>query len=260
MYILFSLLTPAAFWSARRWGWQTVLLVSLSTWFIAQGHVRDMLLNTFKDLPFIQLGPFDLLAWQLLWVSGLFVGQRFQENRAVLPRSRSLRLLLLILAIAFLVWRWCSVAFGPDPVTRMWLMDKWHLEPLRLINFFVAASVVATFLKYLNRWEVPLRPLFLIGRHMLPVFCSQICLSVLLIGLTDSGSLTAEPLTSALVLCQLLTAPLFAWFLEWRSVTKDLALPKPRVLATTKQILKAEARPREIVSAARRVREPLLQH
>jgi hypothetical protein len=72
--------------------------------------------------------------------------------------------------------------------------------------------------------------------------------------------LTAEPLTSALVLCQLLTAPLFAWFLEWRSVTKDLALPKPRVLATTKQILKAEARPREIASAARRVREPLLQH
>ena len=259
MYILFSLLTPAAFWAARRWGWWTVLLVSLSTWFIAQEHVRDMLLNTFKDLPFIQLGPFDLLAWQLLWVGGLFVGQRFQENRAVLPRSRWLRLLLLILAITFLVWRWCSVAFGPDPVTRMWLMDKWHLEPLRLINFFVAASVVATFLKYLNRWEVPLRPLFLIGRHMLPVFCSQICLSVLLIGLTDSGNLTAEPLTSALVICQLCAAPLFAWFLEWRSVTKDLVLPKPRVLATAKQILKAETRPREIASASRRVGEPLLQ-
>jgi len=33
---------------------------------IAQAHVRDLLLNTFKELPFIQLGPFDLLAWQLL--------------------------------------------------------------------------------------------------------------------------------------------------------------------------------------------------
>ena len=203
MYILFSFLTPAAFWAARRWGWRTVFSVSLSTWFIAQAHVRDMLLNTFKDLPFIELGPFDLLAWQLLWVGGLFVGQRFQENRALLPQSRSLRLLLLIMAIAFLFWRWCSIAFGPDLVTRTWLLDKWHLGPLRLINFFVAASVVATFLKYLNRWEVPLRPLFLIGRHMLPVFCSQICLSVLLIGCTDSGNLTAEPLTSVLVLCQL---------------------------------------------------------
>src|SRR5208337_5426101 len=111
MYILFSFLTPAAFWAARRWGWRTVLSVSLSTWFLAQAHIRDMLLNTFKDLPFIELGPFDLLAWQLLWVGGLFVGQRFQENRALLPRSRSLRLLLLILAITFLFWRWCSIAF-----------------------------------------------------------------------------------------------------------------------------------------------------
>ena len=259
MYVLFSLLTPAAFWAARRWGWRTVILVSLSMWFIAQAHVRDMLLNTFKELPFIQLGPFDLLAWQLLWVGGLFIGKRFQENKALLPRSRSLRLLLPILGITFFVWRWCSIAFGPDAVTGTWLMDKWHLGPLRLINFFVAVAVVATFLKYLTRWEAPLRPLFLIGRHMLPVFCSQICLSVLLIGLTDSGSLTAEPLTSALVLCQLLAAPLFAWFLEWRSVTKDLALPKPRVLATTKQFLKAETRPREIASPSRRVREPLLQ-
>src|SRR5208337_4077026 len=154
MYVLFSFLTPAAFWAARRWGWRTVLLVSLSAWFIAQAHIRDMLLNTFKDLPFIELGPFDLLAWQLLWVGGLFVGQRFQENKALLPRSRSLRLLLLILAITFLFWRWCSIAFGPDFVTRTWLLDKWHLGPLRLINFFVAASVIATFLKYLNRWEV----------------------------------------------------------------------------------------------------------
>lgn len=51
---------------------------------------------------------------------------------------------------------------------------------------------------------------------MLPVFCSQICLSVLLIGRTESG-LTGEPITSVLVLGQLLMAPLFAWFLEWRS-------------------------------------------
>ncbi len=170
MYILFSLLTPAAFWAAYRLGWRTVLLISLSTWFVAQANVRDILLNTFKDSPFIQLGPFDLLAWQLIWVGGLFVGQRFQEKKALLPRSRLLRLLLLIFAIAFLVWRWSAIAFGPDPVTQTWLMDKWHLGPLRLINFFIAASVAATFLKYMTRWEAPLRPFLLIGRHMLPVF------------------------------------------------------------------------------------------
>jgi hypothetical protein len=55
---------------------------------------------------------------------------------------------------------------------------------------------------------------------MLPVFCSQICLSVLLIGRTESG-LTAEPITSLLVIAQLSTAFLFAWLLEWRSSSQQ---------------------------------------
>jgi hypothetical protein len=176
-----------------------------------------MLVNASKDLSFVQLGPFDLFAWQFLWVGGLFVGQRFLENKSLLPMPHLLRPLLALSAIAFLLRRWISITSGPDPVTQTCLFDKWHLGPLRLINFAVAASVTATFLKYLNRWEAPLRPFLLIGRHMLPVFCSQICLSVLLIGRTESA-LTIEPIISALVICQLLTAPLFAWFLELRSL------------------------------------------
>jgi hypothetical protein len=259
MYILFSLLTPLVFWIAERSGWRSVFLFSLSTWLIAQAHVRDLLLYTVKDSPFIELGPFDLLAWQVLWVSGLFIGQRFQENKAFLPRSRAVRLPFLILAIAFLVWRWHSIAFGPDPITGTWLTDKWHLGPLRLISFFVAASVTATFLRYLAGWEVPLRPLQLIGRHMLPVFCSQICLSVLLIGLTDTGRLTAEPITSALVLCQLIAAPLFAWYLEWRSTVKILDRPTPLAPAAYDRRSAAETRSRENIPPSGRVRRPVLQ-
>jgi hypothetical protein len=54
MYVLFSFLTPAAFGAARRWGWKTVLFVSFSAWIIAQTHVRDMLVNSSKDLPFVR--------------------------------------------------------------------------------------------------------------------------------------------------------------------------------------------------------------
>ena len=79
--------------------------------------------------------------------------------------------------------------------------------------------MIAPFLKSINRWEAPLRPLFLIGRHMLPVFSIEICLSAVLIGRTDSG-MTVEPITSALVICQLVTAPLLGWFFEWRSVAR----------------------------------------
>ena len=257
MYVLFSLLTPAAFGAAQRWGWKTVLFVSFSAWVIAQTHVRDMLVSSSKDLSFVQLGPFDLLAWQFLWVGGLFIGQRFLENKSLLPMPHQLRPLLVLSAMAFLSWRWISITSDPDPITQTWLFDKWHLGPLRLINFAVAASVTATFLKYLNRWEAPLRPFLLIGRHMLPVFCSQICLSVLLIGRTESG-LTIEPITSALVICQLLTAPLFAWFLDLRSVAKQSARPIPPALGAKHQISLAETRMKRHPLPSRTVRQPVL--
>jgi hypothetical protein len=257
MYVLFSFLTPVAFGAAQRWGWKTVLFVSFSAWIIAQTQVREILVTASKDLPFVQLGPFDLLAWQFLWIAGLFIGQCFLENRALLPTSYLLRPLLVLSAIAFLSWRWISITSGPDPMTETWLFDKWHLGPLRLINFALAAYVTATFLKYLNRWEAPLRPFLLIGRHMLPVFCSQICLSVVLIGRTESG-LTSEPMTSALVICQLLTAPLFAWFLELRSVAQQSFRPIPPAMSAPHQISLAETRMKRPPLPSRTVRQPVL--
>ena len=85
MYILFSFLTPAAFWAAQRWGWKTVLLVSASTWFIAQTHVRDLVVQASKGLPFIQLGPFDLFAWQLLWWADYSSVSVFRKTRRCCP-------------------------------------------------------------------------------------------------------------------------------------------------------------------------------
>jgi hypothetical protein len=259
MYILFSLQTPVVFWAARRWGWKPVLLFSFSIWLVAQTHVRDLLLNAVQGSPFLELGPFDLLAWQFLWVGGLFVGQRFQENKSMLPVPHLLKPLFIFTAISFLGWRWISIEGGSDPSAHTWLLDKWHLGPLRLLNFAVSASVIATFLKYLNRWEAPLKAFLLIGRHMLPVFCSQICLSVLLLGRTESG-LTIEPITSALVICQLLTAPLFAWLLESRMVARASAHPVPQALPAAQPVLLTAARRRMHPVPARTVGQPVLQH
>src|SRR5580704_14960035 len=118
MCVLFSFLTPAAFGAAQRWGWKRVLFVSFSVWVIAQTDVREMLVNASKDLPFVQLGPFDLLAWQFLWIGGLFVGQRFLGNRPLLPTPHLLRPLLVLSATAFLFWRWISIRNGPDPMIQ----------------------------------------------------------------------------------------------------------------------------------------------
>jgi hypothetical protein len=43
-----------------------------------------------------ELGPFDLFAWQFLWVGGLFIGQLSLENKPLLPVPHLLRPLFLL--------------------------------------------------------------------------------------------------------------------------------------------------------------------
>lgn len=218
MYILFSLLTPLVFSVAQRSGWKTVMLLSVAVWVAAQLGVRDLLWSGWKDNPYIEPGPFDLLAWQLLWIIGLFLGQRYEKQKAGWEFPVMIQPVLIPVAIAFLICRWGSHSLGLDLTTQTWLLDKWHLGPLRLINFLATGWLIVRFGKRLGRWEVLFRPLVLVARHMLPIFCTEICLSILLIGVAEKG---LEPFVSALVVCQLVSVFLIAWFLECRSKRKE---------------------------------------
>ena len=238
IYISFSLLTPFAFWAAQRWGWKTVIATSLVVWFIAQTRVGDFLVTSLKDVPYVELGPFDILAWQLVWIMGLFFGQRFQGGVPALHLPKPLQHVVLALALGFLGWRWTSIYFGYDVSNQIWLLDKWHLGPLRLLSFFAVGWLVSKFVKGLEYWETPLRPLSLIGQHMLPVFCCQICLSILLIGIVEPLK-HREPLASVLVIGQLLSAFLLGLVFEWISRRKNSTIIPSRVFATQRKVLTA---------------------
>jgi hypothetical protein len=247
IYILFSLLTPFAFWAAQRWGWKTVITTSLLVWFISQTRVSDCLLTSLKGLPYVELGPFDILAWQLLWIVGLFFGQRFYGSEPAFRLPKPLQHVVLALALGFLGWRWTSIYLGFDLSNQTWLLDKWHLGPLRLMNFFVVGWLVSKFLKSLERWATPLRPLSLIGQHMLPVFCCQICLSILLIGMVEPLK-QREPIASVLVIGQLLSALLLGWLFERISRRKISTAVPSRVLATHRKVLTANNRLSDIAA------------
>jgi len=240
MYIWFSFLTPLAFLAAQRWGWKAVIYTSLAVWLISQTRVRDWLVTASEGIPYVELGPFDILAWQLLWISGLFFGQRFQGGAAVPHIPSSLQGILLALVIGFLGWRWGSIYLGMDLSNQMWLLDKWHLGPLRLIDFFATGWLISKSAKRFERWEALLRPLSLMGRHMLPVFCCQICLSVLLIGMVEPLK-DREPIASVLVICQLFSAFLLSWLFEWISRSKKSMAVRPRAFATHRAALTAES-------------------
>jgi hypothetical protein len=86
----------------------------------------------------------------------------------------ALRLGFLALAAGSLGWRWEAVYTGATWASHTWWLDTWHLGPLRLLNFTATAGLISTVLNPLERWQGLLRPLSLIGRHMLPIFCLQI--------------------------------------------------------------------------------------
>jgi hypothetical protein len=228
MYIVFSFLTPLAFWAGSKWGWQKVFLASAVIWLIAQFRFQDYLLKPAQELSFIHFGPFDLFSWQLIWIGGLIFGRSLQERKPVLEMPRIAELALLVIAAAFLVWRWFCIYFNADPSGAAWFFDKWHLGPLRVLDFFAVAWFVAKLLPHLRKWNVTLRPLGVVGEHMLPIFSSQVCVSVLIGGLISVRHHAVDDYATVLVLLQIASVFLAAWVLNRRRpMNAVLVSPEP---------------------------------
>jgi hypothetical protein len=228
MYIVFSFLTPLAFWAGRKCGWEKVFLGSAGIWLIAQFRFQEYLLRPAQDSSFIHFGPFDLFSWQLLWIGGLIFGRSLQARKPVLEMHRVAELAILLIAAAFLVWRWSFICLDIDLGGAGWIFDKWHLGPLRVLNFFAVAWFVAKLLPHLRKWKVTLRPLGAVGEHMLPIFSSQVCVSVLVGGLISVRHHAVDDYATILVLLQIASVFLAAWVLDrLRSMNAVLVSPEP---------------------------------
>jgi hypothetical protein len=231
MYIVFSLVTPLAFWAARKWGWRTVFFCSIGIWMIAQFRVQDYLIQRTQNVSFIHLGPFDLFSWQLLWIGGLIFGRSLQERESVMEIPRLAEFALLLIAVGFLVWRWFCIYTNVDTSRGLWFLEKWHLGPLRVLNFFAVAWFAGKLLPHLRKWKMTLRPIGVVGEHMLPIFSAQVCISVLVGGLISVRRHAVDDYATVLVLLQLGSVFLAAWMLDrwrcWRSANSVVPSPEP---------------------------------
>lgn len=90
-------------------------------------------------------------------------------------------MILLFIAAGFFVWRHVvgQIPFGSDATLNA-LFDKWHLGPLRLLNFAVLALIAVRCRRTLAAWAAH-SPIATMGRTSLVVFSAQlvICLAVL---------------------------------------------------------------------------------
>ncbi len=178
LYVIFLFISPfILLLTCRvRVRWKYVLGASFTLWLLAQFGLRQAFYAFVARhfdvrIPLSEMGAFDLWAWQLMWVLGMWCGVRWARNDLFAPRWAARAWLpALAIAVALLALRYAQIyglQFGRlDP-----LVDKWHLGPARLLDFGAVALVLVRFRTSLEPLAV--RPLVLMGQSSLYVFCTH---------------------------------------------------------------------------------------
>lgn len=179
MYITFLLITPYILSFAIRHGWRRILLASFSIWLLAQFGLRtwvhDLVVRiTHLHIPLQETGAFNLFAWQLIWILGMYLGARSAEGSLplkklpgfVFPLSAAICIFFLGVRHSWLGSHLTQEALGVR-------LDKWQIGPLRLLNLLAFACVIYWLRRPVTRiGHIP--PLVTLGKASLEVFCAHI--------------------------------------------------------------------------------------
>ncbi|MDE1178348.1 MAG: OpgC domain-containing protein [Edaphobacter sp.] len=178
MYVTFMLVTPSLLLIAKRWTWKPILAVSGLIWLLAQFGLRAWVHNivvavTGLHIPLQETGAFNLFAWQIVWIAGLWVGATSAHGeipfrslpRVAYPICAAVCAFFIAVRHNWLGWM-NQQYFGLQ-------LDKWQIGPLRLINLFAFACVLYWSRRLVSR-IVLVEPLLTLGKASLEVFCAHV--------------------------------------------------------------------------------------
>ncbi len=188
LYVIFLALSPFILKRASVRGFSGMFVVSVALWGIAQLGVRQHLLGLstqFHGIPAEAFGAFDLLAWQLLWMIGLWAGVKTASLSSVtnLMPPRWLWLSALSFCLLCLYLRYGNLPFDLEHEAPF-AVDKWRLAPLRIANLLGLSVLAVRFGPRLARLPF-LRGFAYLGRSSLQVFCTHLVLCLLCCVLFD---------------------------------------------------------------------------
>lgn len=180
---------------------------------------------------------FDPLAWQLPFVAGALFGNAHTGGGPLPVRNRALvrtaAAVIGVLGAVRLSWTlhefWDDVpALG---LRLLWPVDKTLLEPVRLVNFFAAALLLARWIQPTATW---LRgriawPLILCGQNSLEIFCWGIFLALIghFLTVEISDSLAMQLTVSAGgVAAMIALAYLMTWYKHGGTLPKRPSLER----------------------------------
>jgi hypothetical protein len=174
MYIMFLFFTSIAVPLARRIGWKAILWTSFAFWALAQFGFRAaehtfMMRYIPTRIPLNEMGSFDLWAWQLLWFVGVWLGVRWaQDTLPIESWARRAAVPAAVIALACFIMR-RKIAHGLQLGAFEFLFDKWHLGPVRMLDFAAVAALLILSQRVTK--AAAIRPLVLLGQSSLQVFC-----------------------------------------------------------------------------------------
>ncbi len=179
MYVLFLAGTPLVLsWATKR-GWRLPLGMSFLFWLGAQLGMREWVHGgivhlTHLKIPEQEAGAFNLLAWQAVWMAGLWLGSKSAMGESPLRRvNGQMATGAFMVCLFFLGVRhaWFGARLTQDSLAFQ--LDKWHIGPLRVLNL-VAFTVL---FYWLRRFVFPIvqnEPFLTLGKASLEVFCAHI--------------------------------------------------------------------------------------
>ena len=217
MYIIFLVFTSVALLLARNIGWRPMLWTAFTVWLFAQFGFRSaehsfMMRFIPTRIPLNEMGSFDLWAWQFLWIVGIWLGVRWGRNKLPIENwaSRAVIPAALIFCLGFSLRH--AISHGLQLGPSEFLFDKWHLGPLRLLNFAAGGIVLIYFQALLK--PLAIRPLVMLGQSSLQVFCVHLLFCFAGLTLMGNASMLSGwkqfMLLSVTFAAMLLTAKLFS--------------------------------------------------
>ncbi len=206
MYIFFLALTIVVLSIAVRVPWNVILGVSFAFWVLAQFNFRVLsdqwITRTFgPHIPLNELGSFDLWAWQLLWVIGVWLGVRWSKDDLPIEEwARRVTIPALVIVPVLLAARYV-VGHGVELGAWELHFDKWHLGVVRLIDFASIAALLVRCQSVLK--HLAIRPLVMLGQASLQVFCAHLLCCFVGLTLLGNAAMMSGPKQFALVIVTL---------------------------------------------------------
>lgn len=168
MYCVFLLFTPIALdqmVKGRAW---LVGVASTILWCAAQFGIGD----SSHLVPWINLGTFNILAWQAYFVAGQYLAYRgLSTEESVVPKSRAILVVCIAVSVFFFLDRHREFLFGIAPLLKF--SNSPSRNPARFLDAACLGYVIWWFPRTIDLKLMRLK-LFeffnLLGKHSLQVF------------------------------------------------------------------------------------------